>query len=78
MLFLDAYDRNNYQSLLSLTPGRSRIVYLEEVPVEGLTIQDVRYLKEKVYQLMEEKLVEFKASWIKPLPPEEILAKIKY
>lgn len=65
ILFLDAYDRNNYNSLLSLTPGRSRIVYLEEIPVDGLTTKDVKYLKDKVYKVMEEKLIEYKASWIK-------------
>lgn len=65
ILFLDAYDRNNYKSLFSLTPGKSRIVYLEEIPVEGLTIHDVKHLKERVYKIMEEKLIEYKASWIK-------------
>jgi len=65
MLFLDAYDRNNYNSLFSFTPGRSRIVYLDEVPVEGLTIKDVKDLKDKVYAIMERKLIEYKASWIK-------------
>ncbi len=64
MLFLDAYDRNNYNSLFSFTPGRSRIVYLDEVPVEGLTIKDVKDLKEKVYAIMEQKLIEYRASWI--------------
>jgi len=65
MLFLDAYDRNNYNTLFSLTPGKSRIVYLEEIPVEGLTVKDVKDLKDKVFKLMEEKLIEYKASWIK-------------
>ena len=66
ILFLDTYDRMNYKSIFSLNPGRSRAVYLEEVSVEGLTIKDVALLKEKVYQLMEEKLISYKASWIKP------------
>jgi len=65
ILFLDAYDRNNYNSLFSFTPGRSRIVYLEPIPVEGLTTSDVKWLKEKVYKIMEERLVTYKASWIK-------------
>ena len=65
ILFLDAYDRNNYKRIFSLTPGRSRIVYLEEIPVEGLTIKDVKDVKDKVYKVMEEKLIEYKASWIK-------------
>jgi hypothetical protein len=33
--------------------------------VEGLTMNDVPMLKEKAYKLMEEKLIEYKASWIK-------------
>ncbi len=65
VLFLDAYDRMHYQSLLSLTPGRSRSVFLDEVPVEGLTGKDVEALKEKVFRLMEERLIFYKAGWIK-------------
>lgn len=66
LLFLDAYDRMSYESIFSLTPGRSRSVFLEEVPVEGLTTEDIPALKQKVYGMMEEKLIEYKASWIKP------------
>lgn len=66
LLFLDAYDRMNYESIFSLTPGRSRAVFLEEVPVQGLTMDDMPALKEKVYKIMEEKLIGYKASWIKP------------
>ena len=69
ILFLDAYDRNNYKSIFSFTPGKSRIVYLEEIPVDGLTVKEVRYLKEKVYKIMEEKLIAYKASWIKTPNP---------
>ena len=65
MLFLDAYDRMNYRSIFSLTPGKNRVVYLEEVPVEGLTQKDVSFLKQKVYELMDHKLREYNASWIK-------------
>ncbi len=64
ILFLDSYDRLNYKSIFSLTPGKSRAVYLEEISVDGLTIEDVTMLKEKVYQLMEEKLRAYKVSWI--------------
>lgn len=65
VLFLDAYDRMGYESVFSITPGRSRSVYLEEIPVEGLTLSEVEFLREKVYKTMEEKLVAYKASWIK-------------
>lgn len=64
VLFLDAYDRLSYESTFSLTPGRSRSVYLDEVSVEGLTVNDVQELKMKVYKIMEEKLIEYKASWV--------------
>lgn len=69
VLFLDTYSRLNYKSILSFTPGRCRIVYLNEVPVEGLTIADVAKLKENVYAIMENKLREYKAAWI-PLTPK--------
>jgi 1-acyl-sn-glycerol-3-phosphate acyltransferase len=65
LLFLDAYDRMGYETIFSITPGRSRSVYLEEIPVDGLTINDVDLLRDKVYKIMEDKLVEYKASWIK-------------
>ena len=65
VLFLDTYDRMGYESIFSIKPGKSRSVYLEAITVEGLTIEDVDFLKAKVYKLMEEKLIEYKGSWIK-------------
>lgn len=65
VLFLDAYRRMPYESLFSLTPGRSRIVYLDEIPVSGYTTSDVALLKDEVYALMERKLVEYNAAWRK-------------
>jgi 1-acyl-sn-glycerol-3-phosphate acyltransferase len=65
VLFLDSYERMHYDSILSLSPGRSRSVYLEEISVEGLTSRDVDALKQKVYDIMEKKLREYKATWIR-------------
>ena len=65
VLFLDAYDRMHYNSILSLTPGISRSVFLDEISVEGLTLKDVQRLKEKTYAIMEEALRRYRASWIK-------------
>lgn len=65
VVFLDSYDRMGYESVFSITPGRSRSVHLEEIPVDGLTLDDVDFLKERVYKLMEEKLISCKASWVK-------------
>jgi len=64
LLFLDAYDRMHYRSVFSLNPGRSRSVFLEDIPVTGLTSADLPKLKQQVYELMEKKLKEYKASWI--------------
>jgi 1-acyl-sn-glycerol-3-phosphate acyltransferase len=63
-LLLDAYDRMSYKNLFSLTPGKSRSVFLEEIPVEGLTLKDVSSLRQKVYAIMDAKLREHKATWI--------------
>jgi 1-acyl-sn-glycerol-3-phosphate acyltransferase len=64
VLFLDTYSRMNYKSIFSLTPGKCRAVYLEEISVEGLAIADTHRLKEKVYSAMENKLREYGAKWI--------------
>jgi 1-acyl-sn-glycerol-3-phosphate acyltransferase len=61
VLFLDAYDRLHYKSVFSMTPGKSRAVFLPEV----LPCNDVDVLKQKIYNEMEEGLVRYKASWIK-------------
>ena len=65
MLFLDTYDRLHYESIFSLTPGKSRTIFLEEIPVDGLTLDDVDMLKGKVYKAMEAGLIRYNASWIK-------------
>ncbi|RYF87952.1 MAG: 1-acyl-sn-glycerol-3-phosphate acyltransferase [Chitinophagaceae bacterium] len=65
VVFLDAYDRLHYKSIFSMTPGKSRAVYLPEISVAGLTISDTAVLKQKVYNAMEASLIKYKASWIK-------------
>lgn len=67
LLFLDGVDRMHWRSIFSMTPGKLRTVYLEEISPEGYTPFDVEQFKQKVYKLMEQKLIEYKASWIKPL-----------
>lgn len=65
VIFLDTYDRMPYHFLLSLNPGRCRVVYLDEIAVEGMALTDMEQLKRKVYDAMQEKLIAYKASWIK-------------
>lgn len=66
VLFLDTYSRMPYTGLLTMTPGQSRLLYMEEVPVKGLVMADLPALKQRVYALMEQKLIEYKAAWITP------------
>lgn len=65
LLLLDTYDRLHYATLTSLTPGRSRTVFLEEIDVSGYTLKDVEVLKTKVYEAMQTALIKYQASWIK-------------
>jgi 1-acyl-sn-glycerol-3-phosphate acyltransferase len=74
ILFLDTHDRLRHDNLFSLNPGRSRIVYLEEVSVAGLEATDTKMLKAKVFKIMEEQLIAYKASWIKPTQISNILS----
>ena len=70
VLFLDAYRRMPYESLFHMTPGRSRIVYLDEIPVTGYTSADIEKLKQQIYAVMEKKLIEYDAAWRKTkMPP---------
>ena len=64
ILFLDSYARLHYESLLSLNPGKSRSVYLEEVSVKGFTSKDVVELKQKVFAIMDQTLIEYGAAWV--------------
>jgi 1-acyl-sn-glycerol-3-phosphate acyltransferase len=65
VLFLDTYDRMHYKDLFTLTPGKCRIVYLDEISINGYRIEDVSMLKQKVFDIMESKLIEYNASWIR-------------
>ena len=64
ILFLDTYDRLNYESIFSLNPGKCRSVYLSQTITEGLTLKDVPALKEKIFNQMEEALIKYNVSWI--------------
>ena len=64
ILFLDTYNRLNYKNILSLTPGKNRAVFLDEVSTENLSLNDLQNLKQKVYSQMEAALIEYKATWI--------------
>lgn len=60
VLFVDTEDRLHYRGLFTLTPGKCRTVFLEEVPVHGLTIKDLKQLKERVFNIMEDGMKRFR------------------
>ncbi len=64
MLFLDAVDRLHWSHFLTLTPGKLRTVYLEEISPAGYGPGDVELLKQKVFKLMEERILFYQPSWI--------------
>lgn len=64
MLFLDGVNRMHWKSVFAMTPGKLRTVYLEEISSVGYTSDTVDQLKQKVYELIEQKLIAYKASWI--------------
>ena len=59
LLFLDNHQRMHYDSIFSLTPGVSRVVYLPAISTDYYTTKDVAALKEKVFALMEEGLKQY-------------------
>lgn len=69
ILFLDTYDRLNYESIFSLNPGKSRGVFLVQTSTEGLTMNELSFLKEKIFKQMEEALIKYNASWISEKKP---------
>jgi 1-acyl-sn-glycerol-3-phosphate acyltransferase len=56
VILLDAWDRMHHRHFFSLTPGKSRSVFLEPISVEGLTLDDMEVLKQRVYDIMEKTL----------------------
>lgn len=60
LLLVDTLERLHYRGLFELTPGPNRVVYLEEIPVEGLIMKDLDRLKEKVSAVMEEGLTRYR------------------
>ena len=62
VVILDAYDRMSHRSIFSITPGRSRAVFLAPTWPQQ---HDVPLLKEKVFKQMEAEIMLQNASWIK-------------
>mgnify|MGYP002136004796 CR=1 FL=1 len=59
MLFVDTRSRLPQKGLFELTPGPSRVVCLAEVSVEGLGVQDLPALKQRVFDIMNAGLLRY-------------------
>jgi 1-acyl-sn-glycerol-3-phosphate acyltransferase len=65
LLFLDTYHRMHYRSVFSMTPGKSRVVFLKSFSTSGMTLEQLPELRESVYQHMASSLIRYRAPWIK-------------
>jgi 1-acyl-sn-glycerol-3-phosphate acyltransferase len=56
VIFPDTVNRLHYDSIFSFTPGICRAIFLEEIPVTGMTLKDADLLRHIVYEKMEDAL----------------------
>lgn len=61
VIFPDTYDRLNYKSIFTLTPGKCRAVILPPLNPSGLTVDE---LKQKVHHVMESEIKSLNTPWI--------------
>lgn len=60
LLFVDTIDRLHHRNIFELTPGKCRVVFLDEVEVKDFTMNDIQQLKQHVYRLMEDGLKRYR------------------
>jgi len=60
ILLVDSVERMHFSSILSLTPGKHRVVYLETVEVSDYTIDRMNDLKDLVFKKMDEGLRRYR------------------
>lgn len=65
IIFPDTYDRLNYHSIFSLSPGICRAIILSPVSTIGMNENDIPELRRKIYSIMEKEVLQLNASWIK-------------
>jgi 1-acyl-sn-glycerol-3-phosphate acyltransferase len=60
MVFPDTVNRWHYSAWWKLWPGRNRVIYLEPIETNGLTMENLPELKRQVYELMEKEIVKYR------------------
>jgi 1-acyl-sn-glycerol-3-phosphate acyltransferase len=66
LLFPDTVDRWHFSAWWKVWPGKNRAVFLHPIYVNGMTLEDLPALKEKVRVLMSEELAELNPASINP------------
>ena len=61
VVFLDAYKRMHYGSIFSISPGKSRAVFLPII----LPNKPVEELKQAAYAAMEKTIIAYNCTWVK-------------
>ncbi len=64
LLILDTFNTLHYSGA-AIRNGISRMVYLEEINVQGLTTNDLEAVKQKTITVMENAIKDYKAPWLK-------------
>jgi 1-acyl-sn-glycerol-3-phosphate acyltransferase len=60
LLFVDTLERMHWRGIFELMPGRSLVVYMNEIPVHHYTLKDLPKLKKHVYEVMEQGLMRYR------------------
>jgi 1-acyl-sn-glycerol-3-phosphate acyltransferase len=60
VIFPDTVNRWHYSAWWKVWPGRNRAIFLPEIPVARMTMNDLPRLKEQVYKAMEIALLQYK------------------
>lgn len=62
LIFPDTVHRWHYSAWWKFWPGRNRAIFLEPVPVDGLTHDDLHTLRDEVRRRMDEALIQYAPS----------------
>ena len=60
IIFPDTVNRWHYSAWWKLWPGQNRAIYLDPIPVSGMSIDNLDTLKKQVYILMESALLKYR------------------
>lgn len=62
LLFIDTVERMHWRGIFEMKPGRSAVVYLDEIPVHGYHAKNIQQLKQHVYDVMDKGLKKYRGT----------------